>query len=582
MSRLSALACAAAALAFCGPAPGQLPIFQAGEVIQMELPASLEGSFRNSVAGHFTRLHCNDAVVLVGRTALMVHAPAIHRSVYALPMPATLPTGFDPNDVNDIVTVPHGRIAGHDALALATGGGLWLWTYEVDESNAWVPQVVKLGGNAWNGAQKLRCADVDGDGNWDILGLMSNGSSIRCYRRGSPPPTGWVIALGGPVRDFVVFDFVPGGAPEIVALTGELERRVGETTTIVPAGLRAYATDVNALLFEQTLANDRGVVAPWTRTFGPPPTSEARVVVATTAGTSHAVQSFTTTGSGFVGHGSYALTDEATALAVGRFLLSPGDQLLATLRHEALPVRIGIDTAGAFTVTNSIAIGPTSLPVGVENFAQPLLVDFHGAPYAAAAEKHSPKLLYPSEAEGVLKYQRQLSFEYPFVKVIPDPVNFGSLKVDPTCIPSGATHVEIIAWAYDLEDRTALSSSDPQAWNRLELNGAGEVIEEMKITPSDSQAWYLAVRFLELDGQGSTLRCWPSSLVLYGEQNSGILGLLQMLEQLMIPHGAAVPWSSKLIAPPPANIGVAGVGISTPPPPPPPPPTSPPPPPPGG
>ncbi|MBL8898780.1 MAG: hypothetical protein JNM84_14170, partial [Planctomycetes bacterium] len=63
MSRLSALACAAAALALCGPAPGQQPMFQAGELIQMGLPSSLGGSFRNSVAGHFTRLHCNDAVV---------------------------------------------------------------------------------------------------------------------------------------------------------------------------------------------------------------------------------------------------------------------------------------------------------------------------------------------------------------------------------------------------------------------------------------------------------------------------------------------------------------------------------------
>ncbi|MBL8900817.1 MAG: hypothetical protein JNM84_24510 [Planctomycetes bacterium] len=544
-------------------------MFQAGELIQMGLPSSLGGSFRNSVAGHFTRLHCNDAVVLVGQNALMVHAPAIHRSAYALPMPGTLPAGFDPNDVNDIVTVPHGRIAGHDALALVTGGGLWLWTYEVNASNEWSPQVVKLGGSVWNGAQKLRCADVDGDGNWDILGLMSNGSSIRCYRRGSPTPAGWVMHLGGPVRDFAVFDFVSGGTPEIVALTGEVERREGQNTYYVPPGLRAYSTTGGSLLFEQSLANDRGVVLPWMRTFGEPPTSEARVIVATTAGTTHAVQSFTSTGSAFVGHGSYALADEATALAVGKFFGAANDSLVVTLRGFGQPIRITTDATGALLETFTISTGPADLPAGVENFAQPLLVDFHGAPYAAAAEKHSPKLLYPSQVEGLLKYQRQMYFEYPFVKLMAG-LPQGQLSIDPTSIPSGATHVEIIAWYYDVENRAAEATTDVNAWNRIALTGAGQTIGPISLPGGETYTWYLAVRFLELGSAGNTLRRWPAGLMLYGSQESGILDIVEMLEESMTPYAQPAGWFAYMSNAPSNPIGVAGVGTHTPPPPPPP------------
>lgn len=124
-------------------------------------------NFRKIVSGEFTGNLTRDAVVMDGnRPRLLVSPEYFDTSIGT------------PNDANDIAVLT-GAMSGKDLLVTVEAGGLMLYerisaTYLGNPTSSWNAIQLRDATSAWANAAFVCVGDVNGDGQQDIVGVMSN------------------------------------------------------------------------------------------------------------------------------------------------------------------------------------------------------------------------------------------------------------------------------------------------------------------------------------------------------------------------------------------------------------------------
>lgn len=371
--------------------------FAPGEVTRSA--ASQPGAdFRNAVAGHFRGYHANDAVVLADGKPMLLTAPGVFRGSESLPI-TSAPSGFDPSDVRDIAVLTKPDRNKTDKLLMVTGAGMWEWVAERSGESpqvTWSYSVAQVGSAVWAGASQLRVADVDGDGELEILGTMANGSTLRCYQ----PDGGsaWTLPAGARIHDFQIADIVPGGAPEIVVFSGPVV--VNQTVTFA-GGIRVYDSATRALVADAELPNSGGVCAVLPTTAG-----NAIVAALETGGTYPLLAFHYVPSVGLSLADALSLSSSPRALVAATWRHADAD-LLLTMQGSSNPQEIRYQAGLGFTSQLTIPIDETAT---TENHAVPLVADFHGDPAQTENRGSRPRLVYPIHATGEIAIQHELLF----------------------------------------------------------------------------------------------------------------------------------------------------------------------------
>jgi hypothetical protein len=487
-----------ATLASIGHCVAQTVTFEIGSLYLLPVAGITAPAFTSAVAGHLQGHHLNDAVVLANGRPVLVSAPGVHRSAVPLPLPATPPNGYVADDVRDIAVLRNGGEEGRDALVLVTGAGLWRW-YKSRQlvvpagggapGMAWVVCLEPLGTSVWAGAKRLRVADVDGDGNDDVLGIMSAERSIRCLLRDGADTT-WVIPAAAHVRDFTVVDLVPGGTPEIAAMTGAI-------TGAVPAfsgGLRVFAPGNSTDLARTELAWNTPVCAALHGTNG------NGVVVAGHDGVQARVCTFAMVNGALAQCSVIDVAGTVTAIRSAKWQGAHEDVLL-TYQHTSNPAVVAHDGALQLGTVRTMLFGSHAM---ADNRAACLVADWHGDPAEPEAALHGqPLLLYPSTAAGCIVLQQRTAFDDRFVQVTGG-TGF-AIAAPPDLRP---THVEIEGWRVTATATgVARSATSEREVRALHDDGTEWSIEPRR---DNTTQWHLAMRFVSRNSAGEIVRRWPA------------------------------------------------------------------------
>ncbi|MBL8752170.1 MAG: hypothetical protein JNK15_02625 [Planctomycetes bacterium] len=489
-------------------------------------PHAPNTSLRDAVTGHFTGMHLRDAVVLAETTPVLVTAPGVVRSAVRLPAPTSGETAFDRTDVRAIATVPNAGQGGLDALAAVSGAGLWLWSKAVDYDTGEADYVVQQlsAQPVWAGVKRLRVADVDNDGNADILGLQANDTTIRCLlRNSSGGTTQWNIATGGRVYDFLVADLIPGGAPELAVLNG-----VTTGAHAFGGGIRLFAPGASTPLQTIALPTTGGTLTTL------PTATTPGLLAAGLLGGVHQLVAFGSSASGLVAGGTgstVALPDRATAMTAGPWQDAPAISAIITLANTPNPVVLPHLGGLTFGAPTTIPLTSVPAPGEYENLATPVLADFHGDPAAPPERQGRPMLLYPMESLGagipgsiVMQYENTW---------LPGDVLFGAPGAEsnevrgmPTSGPA-PTRLGMLAWQLDCSpsdaaDRvvaTSLLASGGVAMHAPGLLPYWSAQFDLPAISFDS-AYALVLRFERVE-DGQVIR-WPARATLVAHDPSAV------------------------------------------------------------
>lgn len=224
--RASALVLAAAAAA---PSSASEPL-----VRSFAWPPEIGGSgaFGRTVVGHFLDPTRSAAVTLRRTTPVALVEPHLLTAFVVV-----TPT----RAVTDIAVISEGAL---DALLAASPDGLFRYVWD-DAGGAFVEEA--LGSAVWAGCSRVLAADLDASGGLDVVGIAASGTEVLRLARGESGQ--WaesVVPIDSQALDLVVQDFLPGGAPELVAHTTD--------------GLRVY-DDQGALLYEIRTLHPDGALA---------------------------------------------------------------------------------------------------------------------------------------------------------------------------------------------------------------------------------------------------------------------------------------------------------------------------------
>jgi len=162
-------------------------------------PANLTGLSRGKlVVGDFTGDLQADAVILNGTTPVVLYAPAVHETLFALPQSA-----------EDLACLPASVPGQGDTLAMVGPSGLVL----ASDYQAGAFTYRAVGSAAWNGATHLRAADLDHDGTVDLAAIASGQQSLLVLLdpEGASPLES-SIALGATALDMVPIDWAGNGS----------------------------------------------------------------------------------------------------------------------------------------------------------------------------------------------------------------------------------------------------------------------------------------------------------------------------------------------------------------------------------
>lgn len=166
------------------------------------------GAFGKALAADVTGDLQLDAIVLQGTVPVVGYGPAVHEAFVELPV-----------DANDFDVVP--RAGGRDAdeLVVVNDAGVTAWRFDYAGGTVpWASTLVRAG--AWRDARAVRVADLDGDGQLDLVGLAADGRTLLLLRSayGTPVPLP-AVDVGEDVLALAVCDWEGDGADEVAVVT---------------------------------------------------------------------------------------------------------------------------------------------------------------------------------------------------------------------------------------------------------------------------------------------------------------------------------------------------------------------------
>lgn len=165
------------------------------------------GAFGRTVAVEMTGDIDLDAVVLDGTTPVLFGAPAIHNAPLRIDVVA-----------NDIAALPDSFISGMGALLTVGPAGLVRHYYR-SVNGTMHTQFLDTGD--WVNARQVRVGQLDGQGKLDIIGLMSNGTTVRTYHSvlAQSWTAGPTITLSAEAFEIELGDWDGDGVLEVIATT---------------------------------------------------------------------------------------------------------------------------------------------------------------------------------------------------------------------------------------------------------------------------------------------------------------------------------------------------------------------------
>lgn len=182
------------------PALGPFPDAQVRRLGAVHL-AALVGAYRRAIVGQLTDDRRADGVVMVGDQPILLYGPGLYHGLINLPLPA-----------NDAVFVPADSPAGNGAIALVSERGLELWRHDPVTASLSVQPVA---GSKWAGARRVTCADLDGNGTPELLGIGASGHEVLVT---AALPLA-AFAMPAPVIDLEPIDWDGDGKCELAVLT---------------------------------------------------------------------------------------------------------------------------------------------------------------------------------------------------------------------------------------------------------------------------------------------------------------------------------------------------------------------------
>ncbi len=423
------------------PLLAQSPPIHVGEELRFPVDPQLgSASFGRMVNGDFTGDAIPDAALQRGGSIVYVLGVGVYSVTDALP-----------GSFNDLAVYEVDASSGPDCLATVDASGLKLWGFDPD------PFADEFGGTAWAGATHVRAADLDGDGDQDIVGVASDGVSIlRLIRNasGSPAPFTAAAAFTAPA---IIVDVSPAqwdgsGGAEVLLLTeaGLYVFDDGPAVTLV-VSIASPDTAGGLATLERAGSNDR---AAW---FEFSPSTELYTLhVADSAGVEPVV--------------SLGTILDPAGIASGKLFASGEPDLLVSHRQSAMQV-LFIATTGTPTYS---AYDPNAMLVPVRatlidnydpfplNQHTPALTDVDGDGDSdivyAVEDGTSPELLV--SFNPVTPHDEQkveiISAQFP----LEAPVNVLEVSIDaPVFIPPNRDTLE--CWVFRKADLA--SPIDPEA-----------------------------------------------------------------------------------------------------------------------
>jgi len=468
-----------------------------GEQHTAPWPASLvaSGAFGRGTAARLTQASFPDAVVLRGKTPVVLVRPDQFLAASKLPISA-----------NDLTTLPGGAPSGLDAVAFVGSAGLTVAWFDAAQG---APVSSLVSSAAANGSL-VRAGDVDGDGVLDLVVVEADGVTIRPYlgdgAGGFVPSAGFQAAA--PCRNLVVLRWDADAGEEVAVLTDlgvELYDDGGAPLkswpSAVPGGTLCKFSQQGAL-------GDRLL---WFTAYAPP--AEQWMMTLSPAGVDDVV--------------NLGALDAFAAVPVDYDLDGFEDVLVShKYSHELLwfeNQRSAANPTGpSFSAYYNDMIGFRVGPPGTgapENAAWPIVADFDG--------DGDPDIVFPVELTDELAVLRGETIDQSTMLAPVSAANYdidpatlgGVLQVTldrPAALPATADAVEIEVWRQpdlagpvDAHSVEHLVVALPPSWPLVVDVPLPEVDAEFTST------YHLQVRLLEHDAQGGVARAYPTQVASF-------------------------------------------------------------------